>query len=76
MSACQATSDIPLIIINVWNGNTTCQLLPKLPSYYVLKFTNLIAQLKKYVHYRNTHTYTHYYSYIIIYLLLLLFSYN
>ena len=76
MSACQVASDISLIIINVWNGNTTSQLLPKLPSYYVSKFTNLIAQLNKYVHYRNRHTYTHYYLYIITYLLLLLISYN
>ena len=52
ISACQVTSDISLILINVWNGNTTCQLLPKLTSYYVLKITNLIAQLKKYVHYK------------------------
>ena len=46
MSACLVTYNISLIIINVWNGNTTCQLLPMLPSYYVLKITNLIAQLK------------------------------
>ena len=38
--------DISLIIINVWNGNTTCRLLPKLPSYYVLIITHLRAQLK------------------------------
>ena len=31
-----------------------------MPSYYVLKFSNLKTQLKKYEHYRNTHTYTHY----------------
>ena len=36
MSAFQVISDISLIIINVWNVNTTCQLLPKLTSYYVL----------------------------------------
>ena len=35
MSAFHVISDISLIIINVWNVITTCQLLPTLTSYYV-----------------------------------------
>ena len=41
MSACQVTSDISYMRINVWKANTTCQLLPNLLGYNVLKFTNL-----------------------------------
>ena len=46
MSGLHAISDIFLIIIDVWNVITTCQLLPKLTSYYVLKFANLKHNLK------------------------------
>ena len=42
-----------------------------LTNYCALKFTNFKAELKLYVHYRNTHAYTHLYSYIIAYILLL-----
>ena len=37
------------------------QLLPSLPSYYMLKVTNLKTQLKSMNIIKNTHTYTHYY---------------
>ena len=46
LSAFHIISDISLIIINVWIVITTCQLLPKLTSYYVLKFANLKHNLK------------------------------
>ena len=44
-----------------------------LPNYYALKFTNFKAQLKLYVHYRNTHAYTFIFIYNRIYYRIQLF---
>ena len=43
-----------------------------LPNYYALKFTNFKAQLKLYVHYRNTHAYTFIFIYNRIYFIMII----
>ena len=43
-----------------------------LHNYHALKFTNFKAQLKLYVHYRNTHAYTFIFIYNHIYFIMII----